>query len=83
MYLLNNYTCFRTDGIRWEGQRQGTVLLINLLIIIIRTTYMMLHHEAYPSNLWQIGLVRLVTTLIILCGFIRIYIKKYYLEKME
>ena len=58
---------------RWEGQHQGTVLLINLLIIVFRTTYMMVHQENYPRNPWQIGLVRLVTAFIILCGYIRIY----------
>ena len=73
---------FRTEGVTWEGQRQGTVLLMNLLMIIIRSSYMMLHVKDYPRNPWQIGLVRLVVAVIILCSYIRIYIKKYYLEKM-
>ena len=67
----------------WEGQRQGTVLLMNLLMIIIRTWYMMLHAKDYPRNPWQIGLVRLVIAVIILCSYSRLYIKKYYLEKMK
>ena len=67
---------------RWEGQPRETVLLINIVIIVLRTIYIMFHPQHYPKNLWQIGLVRLVTTIIIFCGFVRIYVRKYYLEKM-
>ena len=80
MYVISP---FRTEGIEWKGQRQETMLLMNTAIPTFRTFYRLFNPEKYPRDRWQIAVVRIAFYAFTFCGHLNVYVKKYYVEKME